>query len=360
MTSNHVESHRSVEGDVVNPPIPDASVSHAIRRERHDSTDDTTSQNIIPMMELIDGQRACDEACSEDGGVDCCEFPERGVVVGEDLQFAIEVERQKNETCKGGGAVARRHGFEGVVDLLLVAGANLAGVINALISHPIQAIPHHPRGIRDLGQIRLANIQKMRPQPSDQPLDKNLKHGRRNQTVQQPDNPVINIPKTPHPDLTKKNNGNRNQRRQQSGSPDGDDLGTHRVGECGVDDFAGRREGDGEGAGRGGFCPVHAEADGAEDDHGDEVESGQAEPGAEAGAFGHGVGFAGAAGAAGRGGGGCPVGGAGLAAAAEEGHGVVKVDRGGYGSEEVKAWQGTGGAAAAVSEVGLAGETAAR
>lgn len=59
------------------------------------------------------------------------------MVVGEDFEFSVEVEGQEDETRECCGRVAARHGFEAVVDLGFVAGAdafvvhNLAETVSA-------------------------------------------------------------------------------------------------------------------------------------------------------------------------------------------------------------------------------------
>lgn len=94
------------ERNVVEAKVPDGSVHHAICRESEDSTDDTACNNVIPVVKCVDGEGAADESCAEDGGVDGDQFPHTWVVVGEDLEFAIEVERQENKAGEGCSGVA--------------------------------------------------------------------------------------------------------------------------------------------------------------------------------------------------------------------------------------------------------------
>lgn len=47
------EWRASVEGDVVEAPIPNSGVNHAVRGEGHDGTNDSAGKNIIPVVVLL-------------------------------------------------------------------------------------------------------------------------------------------------------------------------------------------------------------------------------------------------------------------------------------------------------------------
>jgi len=126
------ESRAAVERDVVDAPVPDRSVHHTVARESKDSTDDGAGEDIVPVVVLVDGEGTANKTGAEDGGVDGDELPEGRVVVGEDLEFGVEVEVQEDEAGECGGCVATGHGLEGVVDLGLVTGADLGTEVDLL------------------------------------------------------------------------------------------------------------------------------------------------------------------------------------------------------------------------------------
>lgn len=81
----------AVQRDVVDTPVPDASIAHAVRRESEDSSDDGTGQDVVPVVILVDSKGTTNKAGTENGGIDRDELPHGGVVVGEDLQLGVEV-----------------------------------------------------------------------------------------------------------------------------------------------------------------------------------------------------------------------------------------------------------------------------
>lgn len=113
---------------MVEAEVSDTRIDHSICRERHDGSDDSTSQHVPSVMELIGRQGTTNQRRTKDRHVCDNQLPVRGMVVAEDLELGIEVERQIDEAGEGGGRVARRERFEAVVDLIFVASADLAVV----------------------------------------------------------------------------------------------------------------------------------------------------------------------------------------------------------------------------------------
>jgi len=85
------ERNSTVQWNVIDSPVPDGSVDHAIRGKREEGTNNGTSKAVVPVVKLINGKSACDQCCSENWGVDGNQFPHCWVVVGEKLQLGIQV-----------------------------------------------------------------------------------------------------------------------------------------------------------------------------------------------------------------------------------------------------------------------------
>ena len=240
------ERVRPVKRDMVVAPVPDASVDHAVRAERHDGADDGAGNHVVPVVELVDGQRAGDQARAEHGRVHGRQLPESRVVVGEHLELGVQIQSQKNKTRKRSSRVARRHRLERVVDLIRVARADILCIIN---------LGETLRRVSSLGDARvgrardvgLADRQEMRAQAADQPLDEDLENGGGDQRVQQAQDAVVDVPEGANADLHAQDDEDGDHGGQEGGQPDRDDFLAHRVGELWVDDFA-VGELDGEGA----------------------------------------------------------------------------------------------------------------
>jgi hypothetical protein len=76
-----VKRHSAVQGDVINSPVPDTGVHHAICGECHDGTDDCAGETVIPVVELVDGQGSSNEGGAEDWGICCDQLPHCGMIV---------------------------------------------------------------------------------------------------------------------------------------------------------------------------------------------------------------------------------------------------------------------------------------
>lgn len=112
------------DGNMVEAEVPDRGEDHTVAAEGHESTDDGAGEDVIPVVVLVNSQGTADQASTEEGSVESSKLPHSGVVVGEDLELGVEVEVQKDEAGEGSGGVARGHGLECVIDLLLVARAD--------------------------------------------------------------------------------------------------------------------------------------------------------------------------------------------------------------------------------------------
>lgn len=120
-----------MQRDVVEPPVPDGGIGHPIGREGHDCTDDGASSNVVPVVVLVDGEGSTNQDSSQNRGIRRDQLPHGRVIVGENLELGVEVEVEVDEASKCGGGVSARHGLQRIVDLFLVASANVTGIVDA-------------------------------------------------------------------------------------------------------------------------------------------------------------------------------------------------------------------------------------
>ena len=123
------ERRGPVERNVVPAPIPDGGICHAICREGHDCPNHRTRKNVVPVMELVDGEGAGNQCRTEDRRIHRRELPHSGVIVGEQFELPVEVQGEENKAGEGGSRVSAWHALERVVDFLRVAGADLPRVV---------------------------------------------------------------------------------------------------------------------------------------------------------------------------------------------------------------------------------------
>lgn len=119
---------------MVEAPIPDGCVQHTVCGKGHNSADDTSGDDVVPVVEFINSERTADEHRAEDGGVDGDELPHGRVVVGKHLELRVEVQREVDEASESRGGVAAGERLQAVVNLVWVSGANVAREVNLLES----------------------------------------------------------------------------------------------------------------------------------------------------------------------------------------------------------------------------------
>lgn len=66
---------------MVEAEVEDRSVDHAVGGDSHDAANDGASKAVIPVVELVDGERTGDESRAEEGSVGCDELPHGRVIV---------------------------------------------------------------------------------------------------------------------------------------------------------------------------------------------------------------------------------------------------------------------------------------
>lgn len=246
------------EGNVVEAEVPNRGVYHAVARESEHGTDDSSSQDIVPVVVLVDRECTANEASTKDRRVDGDELPHGRVVVGKHLEFCVEVAVQEYKASECGRGVSRRHALKRIIDLLFVTCADAAVVHDLTI--PVSG------GHVERRELWFADGQEMGTEASNQPLDENLEHSSRDETVQQANSRIIDIPEASDANLTDQEDGERDEERQESSGPDWDDFVAHRVCEVGVDNLS-VLESNWEAPTRRRLCHVHTQANGAQDSH---------------------------------------------------------------------------------------------
>jgi hypothetical protein len=103
--------------------------------------------------------------------------------------------------------MSRRKRLQSIVDLLLIARADLAIVHDLAVSIPCDLSGH---------KARSANGQKVRTKTSNEPFQEDLKHGCSDQRVKQADYGVVHVPKRLDADLHEEENDDRDEHGQQS------------------------------------------------------------------------------------------------------------------------------------------------
>jgi hypothetical protein len=235
------EGGSTVQGNVVVAPVPDGGVGHAVGRKGKDGANDGASNDVVPVVILIHGQGTANQASTEDGSVDGNELPHGGVVVGKDLELGVEVERQVDKASKSSGGVTTGKGLEGVVDLLLVAGADVAGVVNLLEARAVVAL------VASQADVGLADGEEVGAQTTDEPLEEDLEDGGGDERVEQTNGGVVDVPEGADANLHDEEDDNGDDAGEERGEPDGDDFVAEGEAELGEDDLA-VLEGDGKGS----------------------------------------------------------------------------------------------------------------
>jgi hypothetical protein len=182
----------------------------------------------LPVVELVDGEGAPDEAGSENRCVQSNDFPHGRVVVGEDLELGIQVEVQEDEAGESSSGMARRHRLEAVVDLLAVTSADAA------VEHDLAVAIGNVAGAALVtvvvdtecacGNDGLADGEEVGAQTADEPLDEDLEHGSRDECVQESDGGVVDVPEATCTDLNNQEDGEGDEEGHEGSSPDGNNF----------------------------------------------------------------------------------------------------------------------------------------
>lgn len=175
--------------------------------------------------------------------------------------------------------MARREGFKGVVDLILVTGAD--GAIVHDLAEAVACLL-----CCDSGNVGLADCEEVRAETADEPFEEDLEDCGGDEGVEEADDGIVHVPEGADSDLADQDDCDGHEGAEESGGPDGDDFFAHWVCELWVDDLAVLEE-DWEGTRRCGMSFVDPKADYAHDCHGYDVKPCHLEPLAEAWLLGH-------------------------------------------------------------------------
>lgn len=249
-THGVVERSATVEGNVVEAPVPDSSVGHSVSGESEDGSNDGTGKDIVEVVIFVDSESSTDENGTEKRGVGDNELPHGGMVVGEDLELGVEVKVQVDEASKGGSGMSTGHRLKSIVDLALVASANIGSVVELKIS--LVVVSSHGASA---SHVRLADLEEMRSESTDEPLDKDLEDSGGDEGVEKADNSVVDIPERADADLHHQEDKDGNKSSQQGSGPDGNDLSSERISVLRPDNLA-IGKGNGERSSGGGLCEV--------------------------------------------------------------------------------------------------------
>lgn len=258
------------QGDMVEPEIPDGGVDHAVRRDGKGRPNDGPGDAVIPVVEFVNGQCTGDQGRAEHRGVEGDQFPKGRVVVAEHLHLRVQVEEEVQEPRPRSGAVARRHGFKRVVNLVDVASANVA------LEHDSPEALTALGG--DLGRVRVADGEEVRSETANQPFDKDLEDCGTDEGVEKTDDGVVAVPEGPNAGLHAEDDENRDQRGQEGREPDGHDFMAQRVGELRVDNLS-VSECDWEGSAWSRLRFVDSQTNGTHGRHGEQVQPCEFQPG---------------------------------------------------------------------------------
>lgn len=189
-----VKGDTTVEGNVVEAPVPDGGVGHAVSRKSHDCADTGASKNIVPVVELVNGEGATNKDSAKDGGVNGNELPHGGVVVGKDLELCVEVEVEVDKAGKGRGGVARGEGLKTVIDGVWVACADIPSKVDLFKSGSVVLI-------LDQGGVGLADGEEVGAQTTNKPLEEDLEDGSGDEGVEEANDGVVGVPEGTDADL---------------------------------------------------------------------------------------------------------------------------------------------------------------
>lgn len=91
------------EEDVVEAEVPDRGEGHAEGGKGAHRADETSGEDIVPVVVAVDRHGSGNKNCTEDGSEEEEHLPVGRVVSAHDLELRVEVEREEQETSEGGG-----------------------------------------------------------------------------------------------------------------------------------------------------------------------------------------------------------------------------------------------------------------
>lgn len=74
---------------MIEAEVPHARVDHSVGGESHDSADDRSCEDVVPIVEFIDGKSASDKNSTENRHIGHNQLPVCRMVVGPNFQFCL-------------------------------------------------------------------------------------------------------------------------------------------------------------------------------------------------------------------------------------------------------------------------------
>jgi hypothetical protein len=99
--------------DVIEMEVEERRIHHAVSEKRKKCTYDGTGEDVMSMVETINCEDTSLDRGAKEGSEDDNELPELRLVVCQEFEFRVEIERQEDGPRKCGGGVAAGERFQG-------------------------------------------------------------------------------------------------------------------------------------------------------------------------------------------------------------------------------------------------------
>jgi len=97
--------------DMIETEVEERRVHHAVSEKRKKCTNDGASDDVVSMVETIDCENTSLDRGTKEGSEDDNELPELRLVVRQEFEFSVEIERQEDSAGERGGGVAAGERF---------------------------------------------------------------------------------------------------------------------------------------------------------------------------------------------------------------------------------------------------------
>ena len=208
------------EQHMVEPKVRHRCKGLAERDNRAEGADDSAHQEIIPMVEGVDGEGAADKESAEERCEEEDHLPVCRVVRTHDLELRVEVEGEIEETRPCCCRVPGGHRLECVVNLVFVSRAD------GTVVHEVREPNATARARRDAG---LANSKEVRAEATDKPFDEDLEGGSGDQALEQAHGRGEEVVHAASADLEEDEEDEGDEEGDHGSGPDGYDLLAERV-----------------------------------------------------------------------------------------------------------------------------------
>ena len=100
--------------DVIEAEVEQRRIHHAESGKRKKSTNDGTSEDVVPIVGTFDYEDTTLDSGVEEGSKDEDELPEARLVVHEEFEFGVEVEGEEDGRCESRCGVTAGERFQGL------------------------------------------------------------------------------------------------------------------------------------------------------------------------------------------------------------------------------------------------------